>query len=146
MNNQLHEGYYITSCGKVWSYKSNRFLSTSYNKKGYKRVQLWENGKNKIYLIHRLVAETYIPNPNNLDTVDHIDGNKEHNYISNLQWLDNKDNVRKSLSRKVRCVETGEIFNSHGKAAEFAKVSRPAISRCIEGFSKTSGGYHWEKV
>ena len=146
MNNQLHEGYYITSCGRVWSYKSNRFLSTRYNKKGYKTIQLWENGGNKIYSIHRLVAETYIPNPNNLDTVDHIDNNKEHNYVSNLQWLDNKDNVRKSLSRKVRCVETGQIFNSHGEAAEFAKVSRPAISRCIEGRSKTSGGYHWEKV
>ena len=146
MNNQLHKGYYITSCGRVWSFKSNKFLATRKDCKGYLKVQLWEDGKNKIYSIHRLVAETYIPNPNNYDTVDHIDNNKEHNYISNLQWMANEDNVKKALNQKVRCIETGEIFESHSAAAIFAKVSRPAITRCVNGLSKTSGGYHWEKV
>ena len=79
------EGYGITSCGKVWSFKTNRFLSSRKNNKGYLYVWLGDGkGHKKNVTIHRLVALAYIPNPNNYDTVDHIDNCKEHNYINNL--------------------------------------------------------------
>jgi len=62
---------------------------------GYLSVHLSINGKEKCFLIHRLVAEAYIPNPDNLPQIDHIDGDKTHNWINNLQWITNKDNAKK---------------------------------------------------
>lgn len=80
-----YEGLYaITSCGKVWSHRNKKFLKPDINGRGYHRVVLSKNGETKRFLVHRLVAEAYIPNPNNYDTVDHIDGCPAHNYIKNL--------------------------------------------------------------
>ena len=79
------EGYGITSCGRVYSFKTNKFLKSAKDKKGYLHVWLADGkGNGKTVRIHRLVALAYIPNPNNLETVDHIDEDKEHNYINNL--------------------------------------------------------------
>ena len=102
--------------------------------------------KRKRFFIHRLVAEAYIPNPQNLKTVDHIDGNKEHNYIKNLQWMTQGDNVRKTNNIKVRCVETGEVFDSMKIAAEKMNLNDSGISFVCNGRCKTHGGYHWEVV
>lgn len=80
-----YEGLYsITSCGKVWSYKSKKFLKSCNNNKGYLFVRLCKNGKIENKKIHRLVAEAYLPNPNNYDTVDHIDFNTANNCVNNL--------------------------------------------------------------
>ena len=136
--------YAITSCGKVWSYKSNKFLSPGITE-GYHQVGLMKNGKRKYFYIHRLVAEAYIPNPNGYDTVDHIDGDKAHNYPNNLQWLPNIDNVKKTQGQKVRCVETNEVFNSMTDAAKHYGVTKGAISAAIKKAGK-SAGYHWEKI
>ena len=81
--------YAVTSCGKVWSYRSKKFLKPEKMKNGYLRVDLC----GKHYFIHRLVAETYLSNPDNLPEVHHIDANKEHNYINNLQWMSKRDNL-----------------------------------------------------
>lgn len=72
-------------------------LSQRVNRSGYVRVDL-NIGKNerKQLFLHRLIAETLIPNPNNLECVDHIDGNKLNNHPSNLQWITRGDNVRKA--------------------------------------------------
>lgn len=71
--------YGITSCGKVWSYKTSKFLKTSYDKDGYERITLVNsNGIRNSYLIHRLVAQAYIPNKLNLSDVNHIDRIKKH--------------------------------------------------------------------
>lgn len=142
-----YEGQYaITSCGKVWSYKTKRFLKPAKNNDGYLHVHLCKGGKSKDFKIHRLVAETYIPNPNNLEDVDHIDRNREHNYIKNLQWMTHADNVRKSSNIKVRCVETGEIFDSITIAAKEKNVNRVNISKVCRGERKTCGDYHWEVI
>lgn len=81
--------YAVTSCGKVWSYRSKRFLKIEKTSNGYLRVYL----QDKHYYVHRLVAETYLSNPDNLPEVHHIDANKEHNYINNLQWMSKRDNL-----------------------------------------------------
>ena len=139
-----YEGLYaITGCGKVWSYKSKKFLSPGVNA-GYLQVGLMKDGERKYLYIHRLVAETYIPNPNGYDTVDHIDGDRTHNYINNLQWMKNADNARKAQCEKVICVETGEEFNSLTSAAEYCGVTKGAISQAIRKGYK-SGGFHWKK-
>lgn len=120
-----YEGIYaITSCGKVWSYRSKKFLSPCHEKNGYMSVRLWNEGKGKAFYIHRLVAEAYIPNPEGKPQVDHIDEVKTHNWVGNLQWLTPGENSRRSLagrkkskitSSKVRpiyCVELDQVFKS----------------------------------
>ena len=81
-----YPGYKINSNGDVWSKIYQRNISTPLDKYGYKRLQLYKNQKGKNYLLHRLVALYFIPNPENKPTVNHIDGDKTNNCISNLEW------------------------------------------------------------
>lgn len=80
--------YAITSCGKVWSYHSKRFIKPYIVGNGYLAIRL--DGKN--YRIHRLVATAYIPNPDELPCVNHKDENKQNNCLQNLEWCDVKYN------------------------------------------------------
>lgn len=142
-----YEGLYaITSCGRVWSYRSKKFLKPRKNNRGYLLVGLYKEGKFKNFLIHRLVAEAYIPNPRGLETVDHIDNNKEHNYIGNLQWMTHKDNILKNHCKKIQCVETGQIFDSIAEAASSVNRAGTNISACLYGRQATCAGYHWKYV
>lgn len=84
-----------------------QILATQINKDGYKIVRLAKNGERRTYRIHRLVALTFKPNINsNILTVDHIDGDKCNNDISNLQWLTATDNILKSNIGKTHSNET----------------------------------------
>ena len=71
-----------------------KIIKQRINKKrhGYCELSLHKNGKEKRFKVHRLVAEAFIPNPNNLPEVNHIDGNKENNHASNLEWCTSKEN------------------------------------------------------
>ena len=142
-----YEGLYaITSCGRIWSYRRKKFLAPRKNKYGYLQAVLCKDGIHKTVRIHRLVAEAYIPNPNNLPQVDHIDGNKEHNWINNLQWMTNKDNTTKAKGKKIRCVELNMEFKSQTEAAEYFGCNHQNISQCLNGRAKTACGYHWEVI
>lgn len=82
-----YEGKYaITSCGKVWNYKFKTFMKPEQMNNGYLRIQLSKDGKKERFLIHRLVAITYLPNPDNLPCVNHKDEIRDHNWINNLEW------------------------------------------------------------
>ena len=141
------KGYAITSCGKVWSYKTNRFLSPGKNHKGYLSVWLTDGrGHGRTVTIHRLVALAYIPNPNNLETVDHIDNYKEHNYINNLQWMTRGENKSKSWSKAVYCVELDKTFKSGAAAAKELGLDSSKISLVCNGKRNKTGGYHFKFV
>lgn len=145
-----YEGLYaVTSCGKIWSYRSKKFLKQQKNGRGYLQVDLCKNGSKKIVLVHRLVADAYLsPPPEDMvnPTVDHIDGNKEHNYLNNLQWLSRGDNAQKANGKAIRCIETGKVYPSISAAAREVGVYDTTIGRAVNGNLKTAGGYHWEMI
>lgn len=134
--------YGITSCGRIYSFQSKRFMKTRLNNNGYERVNL--NGTDK--LIHRLVAEAYIDNPDNLPEVNHKDKNRTNNSINNLEWCTRQENVEYSSNKAVRCVETGVIYKNFVEAAQAVNRNKSGISACIRGKQKTCGGYHWEVI
>lgn len=139
-----YEGQYaITSCGRVWSYKSKKFLSLKEEKSGYLRVGLCKDGKQKYFLVHRLVAEAYVSNLNSYETVDHIDNCKTHNYPNNLQWMTRRDNTKKTKGTQIECVETGEIFESYSAAAKVYNKAPGNIRDAVLRGGK-SAGYHWK--
>lgn len=90
------ENYKITSDGVILLFDGSIKLPSK-DKKGYLHVTLSKNGKKKTFLVHRLVAQTFIPNIDNLDQVNHIDGVKTNNNVNNLEWVTCKDNIIKSF-------------------------------------------------
>lgn len=108
------KGYYVTEDGEVWSqrkYKSPHKLRSHLSSHG--RVYVNVMDKNRV--VHRLVAETFIPNPNNLPEVNHIDENPTNNHVSNLEWCDRQYNAEYSLAKthKVLNVKTNEVMTIH---------------------------------
>jgi len=88
-----YEGLYaVTTCGRIWSYKKKGFLAQTDNGDGYYLVRLSKNGYSKNFLVHRLVAQTYVENPFNLPCVSHLDEERTHNWASNLKWCTHKEN------------------------------------------------------
>ncbi len=92
------EDYAITDDGKVISYKFKepRILKTWFQKNGYENIKLSKNNQTYHKLIHRLVAEAFIPNPDNLPEVNHKDKNVKNNKIENLEWCTREENLKQS--------------------------------------------------
>lgn len=147
-----YEGLYaITVNGKVWSYHRKKYLNTSYVG-GYEKVVLCKNSNVKTYYIHRLVAEAYIPNPDNKAHINHKDENKQNNFVGNLEWTTAKENcnygkrndiISNKRSKMVYCVELNKVFISATQAAKELNLNDGNINKCCKGINKTTGGYHW---
>lgn len=91
-------GYSISDQGEVINLKTNKILKCSKDRDGYLQLSISSDNKSYSRRIHRLIAETFIPNPENKPQVNHIDGNKLNNHISNLEWVTAKENIRHSWS------------------------------------------------
>uniref|UniRef100_A0AAU8B862 Endonuclease n=1 Tax=Dulem virus 42 TaxID=3145760 RepID=A0AAU8B862_9CAUD len=89
--------YLIYSDGRVYSFKSNKFLKPRMTMDGYERVALYDNGKSYEYRVHRLVAEAFLENPDNLSQINHKDFNRRNNILENLEWCTNEENVKHSI-------------------------------------------------
>lgn len=171
-----YEGYYqVSNLGRFRSlprairYKSNgtrnypgRQLLTETTKDNYQRITLMKEGVKVRYQAHRLIALTFIPNPENKPFINHIDGNKSNNVIQNLEWCTSSENMihaditglrdmsghQPSNSKKIKCIETGETFPSYGKAVKWLGKSPTSISALRRGVVKCGKAfnYHWELI
>ena len=113
----IYTDYLITEEGDVYSTKYGKLKKKKQctDTRGYKILALYNNGKRKTYKVHRLVAQTYIPNPDNLPQVNHIDEDKTNNNVSNLEWCNNQYNTEYSFAKSyiVENVRTGERQTMH---------------------------------
>lgn len=102
-----YPNYEITTSGKVLSaYKNKAELSARIGKGGYAYVNLYNEHGRKTKKIHRLVAETFIPNPNNFPMVNHKDGNKLNNRVDNLEWCDGSYNIKHAYENNLINLDT----------------------------------------
>ena len=87
----LFSGYTIREDGQVRN-RHGRVISQQIGNSGYIRIELWSSGSGKKYLLHRLLAQAFIPNPKAKPQINHIDGNKTNNALSNLEWCSQSEN------------------------------------------------------
>lgn len=147
--------YEISTYGNVYSKRKDILLRQQTNIWGYHFVTLYNHEGSKMRTVHRLVAEAFIPNPFNKPQVNHIDGCKQNNIVTNLEWCTNSENElhafelglkRPTRQKMVRIIETGEVYESLHDCARKIDGNFKAISNCIRGVSKTHKGYHFEVV
>ena len=129
-----------------------RILKPRKGSSGYLQVVLYKDGGRKEYLVHRLVAEAYLPNPEEFLQVNHKDENKENNALQNLEWCTQSYNANygsrnkrmaKSLSKPVFCEEFNRTFDGARAEARELGLDYSSINKCCTGEYKTCGGYHW---
>lgn len=125
------QGYKISNLGRVKSYHNNTTIIRKSNiVVGYKHLMLSKNKKKYNFYIHRLVAEAFIPNPENKPEINHIDGNKLNNNISNLEWCTRKENCQHAWKTGL-CEHNHMILKTrdYSKLRQFNKLwSKPIYS------------------
>ena len=137
------EGLYeVSNLGRVR--RNGRILKPWKNRKGYLHVDLYKNGIRRKALIHRLVAQTFLPNPQNLPMINHKDEDKTNNSIDNLEWCDAKYNINYGTRTERVCKPvlqydfSGKFikeFSSVSDAAEEIGVSLGTLSGALTGLS-----------
>ena len=136
-----NENYSINEKGEIKNNITKKILSPSINKdSGYYQIDLWKNNKSRKYTLHRLLASNFIPNLENKPTVDHIDGNRLNNNISNLRWAtyseqNSRFNTFGVRSEKVKVINVnGEelIFNRIKDVAEHFNCNISNISQMLK--------------
>jgi hypothetical protein len=147
--------------------KKGKMLKLNLKRGGYLAVDLSKENVKKTKTVHRIVAEAFIPNPEDKYTVNHINGNKSDNRVENLEWATSSENsihaVKTHLmpgngfKRQILCVETGQIFESSTQAAEWLNKTKFQYSKnvggmgrniraCCVGTKKSAYGYRWKDL
>lgn len=142
-----------------------RVLKQNLKRDGYLSVDLSKEGKVKTIPVHKAVAITFIPNPNNKPCVNHKNGNKQDNRVINLEWCTYKENSQhavntgliKPFKKQIMCVEENKIFDSSVEAAKWLnktkynhtksiKTLSKNIRRVCTGQRKSCSGYKWKDL
>lgn len=145
-----NENYLIFDDGNVFSLKINKFLKLSESNCGYLFFCDYKNGRKKTTYVHRVVAAAFLANQQNFKTVNHIDGDKKNNMVSNLEWCSLSENIKhayrtglKSISevQKIRA-KTLHTFVDKDKRRERAKF----LNRPIRKVKCTKTGVVYESI
>lgn len=153
--------YSVSNLGRIVNNDSGKIRKLCYDQKGYLRVRLSVNGDMRPFKVHRVVAICFIENPYNKREVNHINGIKDQNNVSNLEWVTSSENAkhahltglnkisdyqkevaRKTLtsnsysSKKIINKKTGEVFNDIKSAAASIGLKRSSLSNMLTGFRK----------
>jgi len=133
--------YFITTKGLVYNIRTRKFHTNTKHSQGYLSVSV--GGRKR--LVHRLVAENFIPNPNDKPCVNHIDGDKTNNHVSNLEWVTHKENshhawkigineiLRENNSKIVLDTSTGVYYNSAREACVFYNIKESTLVAQLNG-------------
>lgn len=157
-----YEGLYkISEEGEVFSCRRGKSLKANLTGSGYLSVSLSLGGKVKSLSVHKLVAMTYLDNPNGLLYVNHKDGCKTNNHVSNLEYCTAKENIRHAMDigliskerpdglpvAKIdpRTGEVLEIYTCQSEAGRANNLNHQNISKVVKGERKTTGGYGWQR-
>lgn len=158
-NIEGYDGYQVSNLGRVRTHSKttyterhgtrlwkDRILKVKISKKdNCSRVELWQGGKHKTFLVHRLVATAFLGRANKNMTVNHKDGNRLNNNINNLEWMSRADNIRYGfehgqystckrceLNRKENGKNIIYVFNSLSEASQFLGRSHSYLSTAIK--------------
>ena len=131
-------------------------LKPNLERNGYVYCMLYKDNKAYSKQVHRLVALAFIQNPDNLPQVNHKDGNKENNSIDNLEWvtdIQNKKHAWKTglanaehRKQKIKCIQTGEVFESVVKCSEIMNIDRSSIFKQLKGEKEYVKGYSFIRI
>lgn len=148
-----HKGYSVSNMGRVRRDCDGAIKRLTPDSKGYLITGFGTAPNQKLELVHRLVAKAFIPVTKGKIQVNHKNGIKTDNRVSNLEWCTSCENslhkcrtLNKGGGKPVVCVETGEIFANAQVASESLGLSRNAVGMCLRGYFKTCGGYHWKQA
>lgn len=167
-----YEGYYqVSNTGKVKNVNTNHIKHSTLANTGYLVITLYKDNKGKTLTIHRLVAQAFIPNPDNKPQVNHIDGNKTNNNITNLEWVTAKENIRHiiGLGFKPVCNTRGKFGKDNKRSTKIGQYSKNGkllniyyggneikkklnlstatnILEVVKGKRKTAFGYVWKEM
>lgn len=155
--------YKIDSYGNVYSVKFKRLLTPLIGKTGYARISLYKKENIKLFSVHRLVAEHFIPNPKNKKTVNHIDGCKLNNKVDNLEWATQKENNVHAYTSGLKVLPKGKddkrsqpilqidldgnLIQEWSCAREAQRIGgfrQSNIWHCLVGNQKKSQGFIWK--
>ena len=150
----IETNYNIYDDGSCFNAKTNKFLAGSVKNTGYRMYNLTINGEKKYYSAHRLVAIHFIPNPDNLPVVNHKDGNKLNNSVTNLEWVTQSENRQHACdnipqAKKQRIVKYSEdlkdeiwkqILDTHYYVSNFGRIKNLKTNNLLAG-SVNKAGY-----
>lgn len=160
--------YQISNHGRIKSFReSTKFygqtehlLSPTVTPNGYETVTLYTgpSGRHK-FLVHRLVAQAFIPNPNHYEAVNHKDENKRNNHVDNLEWCTLSYNNAYGTARIRQILTKGTpvqqltlegyplaVYNSVHIASQITGTPKHGIKDCLSGKSQSSNGYIWKYI
>jgi len=139
--------HYINKNGEIYSSHYHKILKQTISDRGYSVIRISLNAIKKTYRVHRLVAETFIPNPNNYKEINHKDENKKNNCVENLEWCDRKYNVNYGntikkiiYSQKIKGKRNTIWIDFHNKKMclkDFAKKTNKSYSYLWSIYNKT---------
>lgn len=165
------QDYEVSSEGRIRNIKTGRIMKTNINTRGYRQVCLRENKKQVVKRVHRLVADAFYDGCHNGLDVNHIDGDKLNNKVSNLEWCTRKENIQHAfksglsksnlnnnlrqkgnermkeiVGKAVRVIETNKVYPSLNECARQTGCNPSDIAKCCKGYFNQHHGLHFEFI